>query len=57
MYAFTDPSSPTLLWQFPEGGVLKSRHGPILRQYDGGWYLLYARSSGAGLEAARSLRA
>lgn len=43
----TDPAAPpSKVWQFPKTGSLDTPHGPVLRQYDGTWYLLYAHSYG-----------
>jgi hypothetical protein len=43
----TDPTDPSVVWEFPEDGNLDTPHGPVLRWVDGVWWLLYAHSYGA----------
>ncbi len=47
LWDITDPAViPTKVWQFPQTGSLDTPHGPVIRQLDGVWYLLYAHSYG-----------
>ncbi len=43
----TDPSAIEFVWSYPRSGTLDTPHGPVFRQFDGQWYLLYAHSYGA----------
>lgn len=44
------PGAPALVWSFPESGTLSVPHGPILRERDGVWWLLWAHTHGDGSE-------
>lgn len=46
LWDITTPGSPALRWSFPEKGGLAVPHGPILRQVDGTWWLLWAHTLG-----------
>ena len=48
LWDITEPGSPTFVWRFPSVGRLGLPHGPILREIDGAWWLLWAHTRGAG---------
>jgi hypothetical protein len=43
----TDPAATQLVWRFPpDQGSLYTPHGPILREWNGEWWLVWAHSDG-----------
>lgn len=48
LWDITDPDAPSRVWRFPEQGSLHTPHGPILREVDGQYWLLYAHTYGSG---------
>jgi hypothetical protein len=46
LWDITDPEALSLVWDFPSEGGLLYAHSPILRRYEGQWWLLYAHGMG-----------
>jgi hypothetical protein len=46
MWDITTPGSPSLAWRYPSAGDLDTPHGPVVREYDGQFYLVYAHTYG-----------
>ena len=46
LWDITMPGAPQLVWRFPADGSLGIPHGPILRNIDGQWWLVYAHTEG-----------
>lgn len=48
MWDITDRDAPSLMWKYPAVGFLDTPHGPLLREVDDQWWLVYAHTYGAG---------
>lgn len=47
LWDITEPGRPALEWSYPAEGGLATPHSPILRQWEGRWWLLWAHTDGA----------
>jgi hypothetical protein len=52
LWDITVAGAPTLVWRFPEAGGLATPHSPVLRAWDGRWWLLWAHTDGARPEGS-----
>jgi len=47
LWDITTPGEPSFVWRFPAEGELGIPHGPVLREVDGQWWLLWAHTRGS----------
>ncbi len=52
LWDVTDGSAPTMVWQYPESGVVGMPHSPVMERVDGTWVLAYAHT--VGVEAGNN---